>query len=120
MHDLAMTAGHGGGDFFMMHYFADAIRKKEQPYLDVYRGVAMSIVGIQAYRSALADGATVAVPDFRKESVRKQYAKDDWTPDPARRKPGQPWPSIEGKKTLSSFALNYARKIWQQNGYTGE
>lgn len=120
MHALAMTAGHGGGDFYMMYYFAEAIRKREQPYLDVYRGVAMSIVGVQAYRSALADGATVAVPDLRKESVRKQYEKDDWTPDPARRKPGQPWSSIDGKKKPSTFALNYARKIWKQNGYMGK
>jgi len=120
MHDLAMKAGHGGGDFFTLYYFADAIRKRQQPYLDVYRGVAMSIVGIQAYRSALADGATVEVPDFRKESVRKQYEKDDWSPDPARRKPDQPWPSIEGNKKPSAFALNYARKIWKTIGYTGE
>jgi len=120
MNDLAMKAGHGGGDFFTMFYFADAIRKGKQPYLDVYRGVAMSIVGIQAYRSALADGATVAVPDLRKESVRKQYEKDDWTPDPARRKPGQPWSSVEGNKKPSAFALNYARKIWKKIEYTGE
>ena len=61
--------------------------------------------------SALADLATLVIPDFRKESVRKQYEKDEWTADPARRKPGQPWPSIEGNKTPSAFALNYARKI---------
>ena len=114
MHELAMKSGHGGGDFLTLYHFADAIRKKKQPYMDVYRGVAMSIVGIQAYRSALAGGATVEVPDFRKEAVRKQYAKDDWSPDPARRKPGQPWPSIEGNKKPSAFALNYARKIWKK------
>lgn len=118
--ELARASGHGGGDVFMLYHFADAIRKRTQPYLDVYRGVAMSIVGIQAYRSALADGATVAVPDFRKESVRKQYANDDWSPDPARRKKGQPWPSVEGNKPPSEFALNYARNIWKKNGYLGE
>ncbi len=116
-HDLAVKAGHGGGDFFTMFYFADAIRKKEQPYLNVYRGVAMSIVGIQAYRSALADGATINVPDLRQESVRKQYAKDDWSPDPKRKKPNQPRSSVEGNKKPSAFALNYARKIWKKIGY---
>ena len=117
--ELARKSGHGGGDFFMLYHFADAIRKGAQPYLDVYRGVAMSIVGIQAYRSALADGATVDIPDFRKESVRKKFEKDDWSPDPARRKKGQPWPSVEGRKTPSAFALNYARKIWKKCGYKG-
>jgi len=118
MHELAMKAGHGGGDFFTLYYFAEAIRKQEQPYLDVYRGVAMSIVGIQAYRSALADGTTMEIPDFRKESDRKHYEKDDWNPDPAKRKPGHPWSSIDGNKTPSTFALNYARKIWKKIGYT--
>ncbi|MDD5677225.1 MAG: Gfo/Idh/MocA family oxidoreductase [Kiritimatiellae bacterium] len=120
MNELAMKTGHGGGDFYTMYYFADAIRKKEQPYLDVYRGVAMSIVGIQAYRSALADGETVVVPDLRKESARKYHAKDDWSPDPARRRTGQPWSSVEGNKKPSAFALNYARKIWKKTGYTGK
>lgn len=120
MHAEAMRTGHGGGDFYMMYYFADAIRKRRQPYLDVYRGVAMSAVGIQAFRSALNDSNTEVIPDFRQESVRKQYAQDDWSPDPARRKPGQPWPSIEGNKKPSAFALNYARKIWKKIGYTGK
>ncbi len=120
MHDEAIKAGHGGGDFFPLYYFADAIRKGEQPYLDVYRGVAMSIVGIQAYRSALADGATIDVPDLRKESVRKQYEKDNWLPDPAQWTPDQPWSSVDGKKTPSAAAVNYARKVWKKIGYTGE
>ena len=42
----AAHAGHGGGDFFTNHYFAEAVRSGEQPYLNVYRGVAMSIIGI--------------------------------------------------------------------------
>ncbi|NLE46423.1 MAG: Gfo/Idh/MocA family oxidoreductase, partial [Chloroflexi bacterium] len=68
-HEEALKAGHGGGDFFMNYHFAEAIRTNTPPYLDVYRGVAMSIVGPLAYRSALADSATIEVPDFRKRSV---------------------------------------------------
>lgn len=120
MAKLAARSGHGGGDFFMLYYFGEAIRKRQQPYLDVYRGVAMSIVGIQAYRSALADGAAVTVPDFRRKALRKHYERDDWSPDPARRKPGQPWPSVLGNRRPAEFALKHARKIWKQMGYTGE
>lgn len=119
MHAMAMKAGHGGGDFFMNWHFADAIRKGEQPYLDVYRGVAMSVVGIQAYRSALADSAPMEIPDFHKESARRKYAKDDWSPDPERRKKGQPWPSVEGNKKPSKQAVAYARKIWRKSGFKG-
>lgn len=116
----AARHGHGGGDFFMNYHFAEAIRKNEPPYLDVYRGVTMSIVGPLAYRSALNDSHTVDIPDFRKEADRRKYAADDWSPDPERRKKGQPWPSIEGKKTFSEQQFRHARKIWKKQGYHGE
>ena len=119
-HDRAMRAGHGGGDFFMNHHFAQAIRTGEPPYLDVYRGVAMSIVGILAYRSALDDSNTVDVPDLRTESARRKYARDDWSPDPAQRRPGQPWPSVHGDVTPCAEGLAYARKVWRRSGYRGE
>ena len=115
----ATKAGHGGGDFFVLYHFADAIRKNEPPFLDVYRGVAMSIVGPLAYRSALNDSETIDVPDLRKESNRCEYATDDWSPDPARRKAGQPWPSIEGRIETSDKALRYAQNNWKEIGYEG-
>ena len=64
--NLARKAGHGGGDFWTSLHFANAIRSGKQPYLDVYRGVAMSSVGILAWRSALEDGRPFAIPDFHK------------------------------------------------------
>ena len=114
---LARSAGHGGGDFFVLHHFAEAIRTGIPPFLDVYRGVAMSVVGILAFRSALNDSNTLVIPDFRKESERRRYAKDDWSPDPDRRRPGQPWSSIEGDKPITAEALTFARNIWKANGY---
>ncbi len=119
-HAEALKAGHGGGDFFMNLHFAEAIRKDEQPFLDVYRGVTMSIVGILAYRSALRDSNTLEVPDLRQESEREKYAADDWSPDPAKRHPDQPWPSILGDIKPAEKGLAYARKIWRSIGYTGD
>ena len=109
--------GHGGGDFFTTYFFAQAIKTGEQPYMDVYRGVAMSIVGILAYRSALNDSNTVEVPDLRKKSERAKYANDDWNPDPSRHKEGYPLPSILGKIKPSEKAIAYARKIWAKSGF---
>jgi hypothetical protein len=48
--------------------------------LDVYRGVAMSGVGLLAVRSALEDSRMVAVPDFRDAAARAAHAADDWNP----------------------------------------
>jgi predicted dehydrogenase len=116
-HERATKAGHGGGDFFMNYHFAEAIRTQTQPFLDVYRGVTMSIVGPLAYRSALDDSNTVEIPDFRKTSERKRYANDHWSPDPKRRKKGDPWPSILGDIRPSDEALEYAKRIWKEKGY---
>ncbi|MCG3149677.1 MAG: Glycosyl hydrolase family 109 protein 1 [Verrucomicrobiae bacterium] len=76
----AEAAGHGGGDFFTNYLFSQAIRTGQQPFLDVYRGVAMSVVGILAWKSALQNGAPFAMPDFKKEASRRKHAKDTWSP----------------------------------------
>ena len=119
-HDQATRAGHGGGDFFISHHFAQAIRTGEPPYLDVYRGIDMSIAGIQAWRSALADSAPMEVPDFRRESVRRKYAKDNWSPDPARQEKGQPPSSLLGALEPSAEAKALAKKVWAERGYHGD
>lgn len=119
-HQEATRAGHGGGDFFMDYHFAEAIRRHEPPYLDVYRGVAMSIVGILAYRSALDGSNTVVVPDFRDKAVRAQYANDDWSPDPTTHRDGDPWPSVLGPLEPTAEGLEYAREVWREMGYKGE
>lgn len=119
-HAEAMRAGHGGGDFFTTYHFAQAIRTGQQPFLDVYRGVAMSSVGILAYRSALHHGNAVAVPDFRDRTVRDRYRDDHWHPDPARRTEPDPWPSVLGDVRPSQECLAFARQIWDQIGYQAQ
>ena len=115
--ELARSAGHGGGDFWTNFEFANAIRAGGQPFLDVYRGVAMSSVGILAWRSALEDGAPYAVPDFRDEKKRKAYENDTWTPFPADGKPGDAPPSVNGYPKPQGLAK--ARRVWKKMGYKG-
>jgi len=120
--DLANKAGHGGGDFWTNFEFANAIRSGKPPYLDVYRGVAMSSVGILAWKSALQGGTPFDVPDFHKESSRKAYENDHWSPFPAHAglAPDQPPPSIRGVVKPSAKAVADARKIWKKQGYKGK
>jgi len=121
--ELAEKASHGGGDFWVNFHFANAIRTGKQPYLDVYRGVAMSSVGILAWKSALQDGAPVEVPDFRDEAVRKKYEDDHWSPLPKFRHlqgPEIPPASILGHIEPAEEDIEYAKKIWQEIGYEGE
>jgi hypothetical protein len=118
----ARAAGHGGGDFWTNFHFARAIRAGGQPYLDVYRGLAMSMVGVLGWRSALEDGRPIEVPDFKKEAVRKRYENDHWSPWPKDRDaaPNQPPPTIRGTPRPSARAVKHAREVWKGMGYGGE
>jgi len=118
--DLASKAGHGGGDFFTNYYFAEAIRTGRPPFLDVYRALDMTMAGIQGWRSCLAKGAPMEIPDFRNESVRKQYENDNWSPFPEDAAPGQPPPSIHGIVLPGKKALAQARSVWKGLGYKGQ
>jgi predicted dehydrogenase len=118
--DQARRAGHGGGDFWTNFYFAEAIRAGEPRYFDVYRGLAMSVVGIVGWKSALDNGAPYEVPDFRNEAVRQQHENDDWSPWPEDRRPGQPPSSIRGEIKPSEAAIALARQTWAELGYHGE
>jgi hypothetical protein len=79
--------------------------------------VAMSIVGILAWKSALQEGAPFTVPDMRDERQRKAYENDEWSPFPEDAGPGQPLPSIKGDVRPSAAAVRYARKVWKEIGY---
>jgi hypothetical protein len=114
----ARQAGHSGGDFFTIYHFAKAIRKNKLPYFDVYCGLEMAMVGIQAWRSCLENGAPFEIPDFREESVRKAYENDYWSPWPEHREPGQPPPSVKGFNPPGEVAIAYAHKVWKEMGYT--
>ncbi|NRA40153.1 MAG: Gfo/Idh/MocA family oxidoreductase [Planctomycetes bacterium] len=114
----AEAAGHGGGDFWTNYEFSQAIRTGKQPFLNVYRGVAMSSVGIQAWRSALEEGNNYALPNFKKEKERKLYEDDHWSPFPQDGKATEVPPSIEGFKKPRGLAA--ARKSWKKNGYKGK
>ena len=115
--DLARQAGHGGGDFWTNFYFANAIRSGGSPYLDVYRGVTMSSVGILAWKSALEDGRPFDVPDFKDEASRSPYENDHWSPWPEHTGPDQPPPSILGTLKPSPKGIELARQVWEEIGY---
>jgi len=117
--DLARSTGHGGGDFYTEFFFAHAIRTGKQPFLDVYRGVDMTIVGIQAWRSCLDNGNGYEIPDFRKEDPRRKYAKDNWSPFAEDRGKSQPPPSVEGFKKIPAKRMAIAKKNWREVGYMG-
>lgn len=76
--EIAAKTGHGGGDFWVLYYFAREILTGEKAPFNIYGACDVTIPGIQAFRSSLEGGKPMEVPDFRKKSDRDRYRSDDW------------------------------------------
>lgn len=72
----AIRAGHGGGDFWTLYYFARQIRTGEPAPFDLDDAVACTLPGILAYRSSCENGAPYDVPDFRRKADRDRWRHD--------------------------------------------
>ena len=59
-------AGHGGGDFFIVSDFIDAIRTGNKPAVDVYDACEWTAVGLLSELSVVNNGRTMTLPKFRK------------------------------------------------------
>ena len=77
MTELAEKTGHGGGDFWVLYYFARQIREGVPAPFDIYSACDVTIPGILAYRSSQENGRAYEVPDFRKKKDRDAWRSDD-------------------------------------------
>ena len=75
--------GHGGSDFYSMWHFAEKLRgNPEADIIDVYEAMDMFLPGLLAYRSILAGGIPVEIPNLRDKAVREKYRNDTACTDP--------------------------------------
>ena len=80
---LEEEMGHGGSDFYTMYNFVEKIKgNPEADVIDVYEAMDMFLPGIFAYRSMLAGGIPMDIPDLRDKSVRDAYRNDTACTDP--------------------------------------
>ena len=61
-----LGAGHGGGDFFIVEDFINAIRTGCKPAVDVYEACEWTAVGLLSNLSVTNNGKRIEVPHFRK------------------------------------------------------
>ncbi len=59
-----MGADHGGSHPFLVDEFVRSVVDGRPPLVDARRAAAWTAPGICAHASALAEGATVRVPDY--------------------------------------------------------
>jgi hypothetical protein len=63
--EAATKAGHGGGDFFVLREFADAVIQNRPPLIDVYDAVTWSSITPLSQQSIAQGNAPIQVPDFK-------------------------------------------------------
>jgi len=66
------SAGHWGGDFFIVQDFIDAIQNGTKPEIDVYEACEWTAVGLLSELSVTNQARPIDVPDFRKS---KKYSE---------------------------------------------
>ena len=63
--EIAQKAGHGGGDYFEVRDFLDAILGRRPPTVGIHEAMDMTLPGLISQQSIAAGGAWMDVPDSR-------------------------------------------------------
>jgi predicted dehydrogenase len=64
--ETARNAGHGGGDYFVVRDFVEALRGLRPNPIDVYAAAEWTAVGLCSQLSIAQHGAPVRLPEFRR------------------------------------------------------
>ena len=99
---LAEAAGHGGGDFWELYYFAREILTGEKAPWNVYAASDVTLTGILAVRSANRGGEPQRIPDFRNKAERDAY-REDWAEDVPLFDPTTVFPPDADKELVKDF-----------------
>ncbi len=79
MGEEAKSAGHGGGDFFVLSDFVTMVRDNREPFVDVYDAAAWSAVSPLSMDSIRGGCGSVEFPDF----TNGRWKEKEW--------PDAPW-----------------------------
>ncbi|MCC7146274.1 MAG: Gfo/Idh/MocA family oxidoreductase [Phycisphaeraceae bacterium] len=78
MAEFAEKTGHGGGDFWVLYYFARQILTGEPAPFEIYTACDCTIQGLLGYRSSMEGGKPFDIPDFRDKTQREPYRNDTY------------------------------------------
>ena len=114
--ELAASTGHGGGDFWILYYFARQIIEGNPAPFDIYRAADCTIPGIQAYRSSVQGGQPCEVPDFRDLEQRARFRDDDFAQPRFDTREGL-FPEERDEELIGQFALTMRDLIGASTAY---
>ena len=68
-------SGHGGGDYFIIQDFIDAVKGIKPPFVDVYEACEWTAVGLLSALSVSNRGRAMDMPNFRSKSIKDRAVK---------------------------------------------
>lgn len=109
--------GHGGSDFYTIHFFLAAIlgKKEGENAIDVYQALDMTLPGTLGYRSIIGGNIPLEVPDMRNKKLRENYRNDDWCLDPKKGTAGKTPSSSFGELTIPDSLYKKIAKEFQDS-----
>ena len=115
MNEEMLKSGHWGGDYVILSQFLNKIQGDETAdIIDVYEAADIFLPGLFAYRSVLAGGIPMTIPNLRDKEIREQFRNDTACVDP----------KVAGDMLIPSFSqgnpeipeevYRQQREIWQR------
>lgn len=118
MDEKCKDFGHGGSDFYSMWHFIEKLKgNPDADTIDVYEAMDMFLPGLFAYRSILAGGQPMDIPDLRDKAEREKWRNDVACTDPE--KAGdQLLPTCKlGTPDIPAAVYEKVAKLWEAEKY---
>lgn len=111
--DEAASYGHGGSDYYTM---LNAVKKimgdPDAEAIDVFEALDMFLPGLFAYRSVLAGGQPMEIPDLRKKEVRDIWRNDTTCCDPKAAGDMYVPAYSKGEPEIPDSVYGHMRELW--------
>jgi len=106
--------GHGGSDFFSMYHFVEKIKgNPDADIIDVYEAMDMFLPGMFAYRSILAGGIPMEIPNLRDKAVREQWRNDTACTDPKVAGDMLLPTCVSGTPQIDDSVYEHVKQMWE-------
>lgn len=113
MEDRLQGFGHGGSDYYSMYHFVEKILgNPDADTIDVYEAMDMYLPGMFAYRSILAGGVSMEIPNLRDKAQRDRWRNDVACTTPAVAG-DQLLPTVStGTPQIDDAVYEHVRQLW--------
>ncbi len=121
MDERCKDFGHGGSDFYSMWHFIEKLRgNPEADTIDVYEAMDMFLPGLFAYRSILAGGAPMEIPDLRDKAEREKWRHDVACTDPEKAGDMLLPTCKSGTPDIPAAVYEKVAKLWEAEKYADD